>query len=70
MSEDGYKVITVEDDTTLLQAALDKISDDEGVLVSMTWQPARQVTVAGQQKDVASGYVLVADFGLEEPSIQ
>ena len=67
MSDDGYKVISVEDDAKLLQDALDRISEDQGVVVTVVWQPARQVTVAGETKPVDSGYVVVADYGLEEP---
>ena len=70
MNEDGYKVIAVEDDAALLQAALDKISDDSGVVVSVIWQPSRQVTISGKETSVASGYVVIADFGLEEPPLQ
>jgi hypothetical protein len=70
MNEDGYKVIAVDDDVALLQAALDKISDDSGVVVSVVWQPSRRVTIDGKQSDAASGYVVVADFGLEEPPLQ
>lgn len=67
MSDDGYKVISVEDDPKLLQEALDQISEDEGVVVSALWQPARQVTLSGTTKSVNSGYVIIADFGLEDP---
>lgn len=70
MNEDGYKVISVEDDVEALQAALDKISDDSGVVVSVVWQPARRVKVGGRESEVNSGYVVVADFGLEEPPLQ
>jgi hypothetical protein len=70
MNEDGYKVISVEDDVEALQAALDKISDDSGVVVSVVWQPARRVKVGGTESQRESGYVVVADFGLEEPPLQ
>lgn len=67
MSDDGYKVISVEDDPKLLQEALDRVSDDQGVVVNVLWQPSRQTVVAGETKEVGSGYTVVADFGLEEP---
>lgn len=70
MNEDGYKVIAVGDDVTLLQAALDKISDESGVVVNVIWQPSRQVTIGGNETNVASGYVVIADYGLEEPPLQ
>ncbi|WP_126111888.1 MULTISPECIES: hypothetical protein [unclassified Bosea (in: a-proteobacteria)] len=67
MSDDGYKVISVEDDPKLLQEALDRISEDEGVLVNVLWQPSREVTVDGVTKQASSGFVVIADFGLEQP---
>ncbi|KUL94312.1 hypothetical protein DK26_14955 [Bosea sp. WAO] len=67
MSDDGYKVISVEDDAKLLQEALDQISEDQGVVVTVIWQPAREITVGGETKKANSGYVVVADYGLEEP---
>lgn len=67
MSDDGYKVISVEDDPKLLQEALDQLSEDQGVAVNILWQPARQVTVGGETKTANSGYVIIADYGLEEP---
>jgi hypothetical protein len=67
MSDDGYKVIWVEDDPKLLQEALDQVSEDEGVVVSALWQPSREVTVGGVSKQVSSGFVVIADFGLEPP---
>lgn len=67
MSDDGYKVISVEDDPKLLQEALDQISEDEGVVVNVLWQPARQVTLSGTSKAVNSGYVIIVDYGLEDP---
>lgn len=67
MSDDGYKVVSVEDDPKLLQDALDQISDDQGVVVNVLWQPSRQLTIDGETKQVNSGYVVIADFGLDEP---
>lgn len=67
MSDDGYKVISVEDDPKLLQEALDRLSDDEGVVVNVLWQPTRRTVVAGETKEVESGYTVIVDFGLEEP---
>lgn len=67
MNDDGYKVISVEDDAKLLQEALDRVSDDQGVVVSVLWQPARQTTVSGETREIGSGYTVVADFGIDEP---
>ena len=67
MSDDGYKVISVEDDPKLLQEALDQISEDQGVVVNVHWLPARQVTVDGETRPANSGFVIIADYGLEEP---
>ncbi|HEV7337035.1 MAG TPA: hypothetical protein VGO06_13770 [Bosea sp. (in: a-proteobacteria)] len=67
MNDDGYRVISVEDDPKLLQEALDKISDDQGVAINVLWLPSRQVTVGGETKAAESGYVIVADYGVEDP---
>ena len=67
MSDDGYKVISVEDDPKLLQEALDQVSEDEGVVVSVLWQPSREVRVGGVTKQASSGYTIIVDFGLEQP---
>jgi len=67
MSDDGYKVISVEDDPKLLQEALDQVSEDEGVVVNVLWQPSREVTVGGVSKQAGSGFVIIVDFGLEQP---
>ena len=67
MSDDGYKVISVEDDPKLLQEALDQVSEDQGVVVNVLWLPSREVSVGGEVKKASSGYVVIADYGLEEP---
>lgn len=70
MSEIDIRVITVEDDPTLLQDAVSKIAEEDGLIINLVWQPARTVTVGGTVKSVESGYVIVADFEADHRAIQ
>ena len=67
-----YSVYTVRDEPARLRDQLDHISAEGGRVVTVIWQPARQVTLEPglAPYDVTSGYVIVAEHELLEPAAQ
>jgi hypothetical protein len=68
MTRQQYAVHTVRDEPVRLQDQLDHIAAEGGRVVSVIWQPARQVTLEPglQPYEVASGYVIVSEHELRE----
>jgi hypothetical protein len=68
MNRKHYAVHTVRDEPVRLRDQLDHIAADGGRVVSLIWQPARQVTLEPGLPpcEVASGYVVVSEFELPE----
>ena len=66
MSRKQYAVHTVRDEPVRLRDQLDHIAAGGGTVVSVIWQPARQVTLEPGQPpyEVASGYVVVSEHEL------
>jgi hypothetical protein len=63
-----YAVDTVRDEPVRLREQLDHIAAEGGRVVSVIWQPARQVTLEPglPAYEVASGYVIVSEHELPE----
>src|SRR5271169_6484418 len=63
-----YAVHTVRDEPVRLRDQLDHIAADGGRVVSVIWQPARQVTLEPglPPYEVASGYIIVSEHELPE----
>jgi hypothetical protein len=59
---------TVRDEPARLRDQLDHIAAEGGRVVSVIWQPARQVTLEPglPPHEVASGYVIVSEHELPE----
>ena len=68
MSRKQYAVDTVRDEPVRLREQLDHIAAEGGRVVSVIWQPARQVTLEPglQPYEVASGYVIISEHQLHE----
>ena len=68
MSRKQYAVDTVRDEPVRLREQLDHIAAEGGRVVSVIWQPARQVTLEPglQPYEVASGYVIISEHELHE----
>lgn len=69
MGHKQYGVYTVRDEPARLREQLDHIAAEGGIVVSVIWQPARQVTLelGLAPYDVTSGYVIVCQHELSEP---
>ncbi len=63
-----YAVDTVRDEPVRLRDQLDHIAAEGGRVVTIIWQPARQVALEPglQPYEVASGYVIVSEHELPE----
>lgn len=63
-----YAVHTVRDEPVRLRDQLDHIAAEGGRVVSVIWQPARQVALEPglPPYDVASGYVVVSEHEAPE----
>ena len=68
MTRKQYAVHTVPDEPARLRDQLDHIAADGGRVVSVIWQPARQVTLEPglPPHEVASGYVVVSEHELSQ----
>ena len=68
MSRKQYAVHTVRDEPVRLRDQLDHIAAGGGTVVSVIWQPARQVTLEPglAAYEVASGYVVVSEHDVPE----
>ena len=68
MTRKQYAVYTVRDEPVRLRDQLDHIAAEGGRVVSVIWQPARQVTLEPglAPYDVTSGYVIVSEHELPE----
>ena len=68
MTRKQYAVHTVRDEPVRLRDQLDHIAAEGGRVVSVIWQPARQVTLEPglPQHEVASGYVVVSENELPQ----
>ena len=68
MTSKQYAVYTVRDEPVRLRDQLDHIAAEGGRVVSVIWQPARQVTLEPglAPYDVTSGYVIVSEDELPE----
>ena len=68
MSRKQYAVDTVRDEPVRLREQLDHIAAEGGRVVSVIWQPARQVTLEPglQPYEVASGYIVISEHELHE----
>ncbi len=56
-----YAVDTVRDDPGLLRDRLHAIAEEGGHIVSVIWQPARQVRLEDDTHSQNSGYVIVSE---------
>ncbi len=67
-----YAVHTVRDEPARLRDQLDHIAAEGGRVVSVIWQPARQVMLEPglDPYEVTSGYVIVSEHELSEPAVQ
>jgi len=72
MDHKQYAVYTVRDEPARLRDQLDHIAAEGGRVVSVIWQPARQVTLEPglAPYDVTSGYVIVSEHDLSEPAAE
>ncbi len=63
MTRRQYAVHTVRDEPVRLRDHLDHIAAEGGRVVSVIWQPARQVTLEPglPPYEVTSGYVIVSE---------
>jgi hypothetical protein len=63
-----YAVHTVRDEPVRLRDQLDHIAAERGKVVSVIWQPARQVTLEPRlpSYEVASGYIMISEHELPE----
>ena len=71
MTRKEYSIDTVRDEPVRLRDQLDHIAAVRGKVVTVIWQPARQVTLEPglPPYEVASGYVVVSEHELpEEPA--
>ena len=70
MGRKQYAVYTVRDEPARLWDQLDHIAAEGGTVVSVIWQPARQVTLEPglAPYDVTSGYVIVCEHELSQPA--
>jgi hypothetical protein len=70
MSRKRYAVDTVRDEPVRLRDQLDHIAAERGRVVTVIWQPARQVALEPglPPYEVASGYVVVSEHELPEES--
>jgi hypothetical protein len=68
MTGKQYVVHTVRDEPVRLRDQLDHIAAEGGRVVSVIWQPARQVTLEPglPPHEVASGYVIVSEHELPQ----
>jgi hypothetical protein len=68
MASKQYAVHTVRDEPVRLRDQLDHIAAEGGRVVSVIWQPARQVALEPglPPYDVASGYVVVSEHEASE----
>jgi hypothetical protein len=57
-----YSVDQVRDDTGLLRDRLQEIADGGGKVVSVIWQPTRQVLMGDNETNPLSGYVVVSEY--------
>ncbi len=72
MGRKQYAVYTVRDEPARLRDQLDHIAAEGGKVVSVIWQPARQVKLEPglAPYDVTSGYIIVSDHELPETAAQ
>ena len=72
MGRKHYAVYTVRDEPARLRDQLDHIAAEGGMVISIIWQPARQVTLEPglAPYEVTSGYVIVSEHKLSEPAAQ
>jgi hypothetical protein len=68
MTRKQYAVDTVRDEPARLRDQLDHIAAEGGRVVSVIWQPARQVMLEPglPPHEAASGYVIVSEHELPE----
>jgi hypothetical protein len=68
MTRKQYAVDTVRSEPVRLRDQLDHIAAEGGRVVSVIWQPARQVTLEPglAPYEVASGYVIVSGHELPQ----
>ena len=68
MTRKQYAVHTVRDEPVRLRDQLDHIAAEGGRVVSVIWQPARQVTLEPglPPYDVTSGYIIVSEHELPD----
>ena len=68
MTRKQYAVHTVRDEPVRLRDQLDHITAEGGRVVSVIWQPARQVTLEPglPPHEVASGYLIVSERELPQ----
>jgi hypothetical protein len=66
MARKRYAVDTVRDEPVRLRDQLDHITAEGGTVVTVIWQPARQVMLEPglPPHEVASGYVVVSEHEL------
>ncbi len=59
-----YAVDSVRDDQGALLNRLTQIADDGGRVVSITWQPERQVFIEMEDRQIGvnSGFTVVSEF--------
>jgi hypothetical protein len=62
MARPLYSVELCRDDPKALQECLDKISNEGGRLISVTWQPARATAHGPDRATLSSGYTVVSEF--------
>ena len=70
MTRKRYAVDTVRDEPVRLRDQLDHIAAEGGRVVTVIWQPARQVALEPglPPYEVASGYVVVSEHELPKES--
>jgi hypothetical protein len=54
-----YSVTQAQDHPAALQDQLDAIARDGGRVISVTWQPARTLSFAGEEFPADSGYTII-----------
>ncbi len=61
-----YAVYGCRDDQEALLRALHRISEEGGRVVSVTWQPKREIQSDGTTVKLSSGYTVVSEHGFPD----
>ena len=63
MGKRRYAVDLVRDDGGLLRDMLHQIGEGGGKVISITWQPSREINLDAGKHQAKSGYTVVSEYG-------